>query len=136
DDNLPDALQVGNAVFDALQAFELGLSSGIKNSPAELAAALQLPRKSLTEDWLVVHEKIYPWRIEVRGPLDKGKVEAIERRLKKAVRQGANFVILQLEAEGGETKHVAATAEVLRALRDDNNLTIKTVASVPPGRAL
>ena len=40
DDNLPDALQVGNAVFDALQAFELGLSSGIKNSPGELAAAL------------------------------------------------------------------------------------------------
>src|SRR4029077_3127991 len=123
-------LQVGNAVFDALQAFELGISSGIKNSPAELAAALQLPRKSLTEDWLVVHEKVYPWRIEVRGPLDKGKVEAIERRLKKAVGQGANFLILQLDAEGGETKYVASTAQMVRNLRDDHQLPVKTVAYV------
>src|SRR5262249_3153974 len=52
DDSIPDALQVGNALFDAQQALELGLSKGIKNSPAELAAALRLPRKSLTEDWL------------------------------------------------------------------------------------
>src|SRR5262249_32016629 len=103
DDNLSDALQTGNALFDAQQALELGLATGIKNSPAELAAALRLPRKSLTEDWLVVHEKVNPWRIEVRGPLDKGKLEALERRLKKAVGQAGNFLVLQLDAEGGET---------------------------------
>jgi membrane-bound serine protease (ClpP class) len=136
DDNLPDALQVGNAVFDAQQAFALGLCSGIKNSSAELAAALHLPRKSLTEDWLVVHERVYPWRIEVRGPLDKGKLEAVERRLKKAVGQGANFIILQLDAEAGETKYVAATAQLVRGLRDDHQLPVKTVAYVPPGRSL
>ena len=136
DDQVPDYLQVGNALFDAQQALELGLSSGIKNSQAELAAALNLPRKSLTEDWLVVHEKIYPWRIEVRGPLDKGKLEALERRLKSAVSRNANFLILQLDAEGGETMHVASTAQMLRTLRDENNLPVKTVAYVPPGRAL
>jgi membrane-bound serine protease (ClpP class) len=136
DDNLPDALQMGNARFDAQQALELGLCNGIKNSAAELAAALHLPRKSLTEDWLVVHEKVYPWRIEVRGPLDKGKLEALERRLKAAVGRGANFLLLQLDAEGGETKHVASTAQMIRNLRDENRLPVKTVAYVPPGRSL
>jgi membrane-bound ClpP family serine protease len=136
DEKLPESLQVGNAVFDAQQALEVELASGIKNSPAELAAALHLPRKSLTEDWLVVHEKVYPWRVEVRGPLDRGKLEAIERRLKKAVGQGANFLILQLDAEGGETKHVASTAQIIRGLRDDNQLPVKTVAYVPAGRSL
>src|SRR5206468_3307520 len=97
DDKLPDFLQPGNALFDAPQARELGLCSGFKDSPAELAAALRLPRKSLTEDWLVVQDKVFSWRIEVRGPLDKGKVEAIERRLKVAVGKNANFILLQLE---------------------------------------
>ena len=137
DDNQPEALRRGNDVFDAQQALELGLSSGIKNSPAELATALHLPRKSLTEDWLLVHETVYPWRIEVRGPLDKGKLEAIERRLKEAVgRGGANLLILQLSAEAGETKHVASTAQMIRNLRDDNELPVKTVAYVPPGCSL
>ena len=136
DDNLPDALQVGNAVFDAQQAFELGLCSGIKNSPAELAAALHLPRKSLTEDWLVLHEKVYTWRIEVRGPLDKGKLDAIERRIKAALGRGANQLLLQLDAEIGDTRHVASTAQMIRTLRDDNQLPVKTIAWVPPGRSL
>ena len=57
--------------------------------------------------------------VEVRGPLDKGKLEAVERRLKAAVGRGANLLILQLEAEGGETKHVASTAQVIRAVTDD-----------------
>jgi len=135
DDNLPDALQVGNALFDAQQAFELGICNGIKNSAAELAASLQLPRKSLSEDWLV-GEKINPWRIEVRGPLDKGKLEAIERRLKTAVGQKANLLILQLEAQSGETKHVASTAQMIRNLRDDNQLPVKTIAYIPSGRSL
>jgi membrane-bound serine protease (ClpP class) len=136
DDNLPNALQVGNGLFDAQQAFDLGICNGIKNSAAELAASLQLPRKSLTEDWLVVHEKIFPWRIEVRGPLDQGKLEAIERRLKTAVGRGANLLILQLEAQSGETKHVASTAQMIRNLRDDNQLPVKTIAYIPPGRSL
>jgi membrane-bound serine protease (ClpP class) len=133
DDDLPDALQAGNGLFDAQQALELGLCNGIKNSPAELIAALQLPRKALNEDW---HEKWYPWRIEVRGPLDKGKLEAIERRVKAAIGRGANLLILHLDADGGETRHVASTAQVLRNLRDENRVPVKTVAYVPPGRSL
>ncbi len=132
---LPDSLQVGRSLFDARQAVELGICNGIKNSPAELAAALRLPRKSLTEDWLV-DDKVYPWRIEVRGPLDKGKLDSLERRIKKAVGQGGNLFILQLEAEGGETKHVASTAQWLRGLQADNQLPAKTIAWVPPGRSL
>ncbi len=132
---LPDELQVGRSLFDARQALDLGICNGIKNSPAELAAALRLPRKSLTEDWLV-DDKVYPWRIEVRGPLDKGKLDSLERRIKKALGQGGNLFILQLEAEAGDIKHVASTAQWLRGLLADNQFPAKTIAWVPPGRSL
>jgi membrane-bound ClpP family serine protease len=134
-EDLPDGLRGDGASFDAQQAREMGLCEGIQNTPQDVADSLRLPTKSLKEDWLVGQEK-YPWRIEVRGPLDKGKLEAIERRIKQAIGRGANYLILQLDAEEGETKHVAAAAQRLRNLRDDNNLPLKTVAYVPPGRSL
>ncbi len=134
--DLPDCLQLGNASFDARQGLEIGICAGVMNSAAELAAAFHLPRKSLTEDWLVIHDKVYPWRIEVRGPLDQGKLDALERRIKTAIGKGANLLMFQLEAEGGEVRHVASTAQMIRNLQDDNQLPVKTIAWVAPDRSL
>ena len=42
------------------------------------------------------------WRIEVKGDTDKGSMDSLERRIKRAIGQGANFIILQLEGSGGD----------------------------------
>lgn len=139
DPDLPDFLQPGNALFEPRPAADpvlgLGLCSGIKNSRAELAEALGLPRHSVVEDWLAGRTKV-PWLIEVRSPLDKGKLASLERKIGTALKYHANFILLHLDAEGGDTTHVASTAEFVRKLRDDTQMPVKTVAYVPPGRTL
>ncbi|MCI0640114.1 MAG: hypothetical protein L0Y72_29150 [Gemmataceae bacterium] len=131
----PDYLQAQNALFEPHQAMELKLCSGLKSSKADLVQALGLPRHSMVEDWLV-GRVANPIRIDVRGPLDKGKLDSLERQIGAALGQQANFILLKMDAEGGDITHVASTARFLRQLRDANDRPVKTVAYLPPGRVL
>ena len=132
----PPGLQPGQDWFDADQALELKLCRAIYNSRAEVAAALQLPRQALSEDWLAGMSKVV-WVVEVRGPLDAGKVNSLRRRINRAKSHNANYIILQLDSEGGETRDVASLANELREMKiESGTVPIKFVAWVPPGRAL
>ncbi|MCS7047299.1 MAG: hypothetical protein NZO58_13150, partial [Gemmataceae bacterium] len=132
----PPGLQPGQTMFDADQAMALKLASGIYNSRAEIREALQLPRHSLVEDWLADRTKV-PWLVEVRGPLDAGKVNSLRRRLKHVVGQGANFIMLHLDSERGEVRDVATLAKELSGLRDKSEtMPVYFVAWIPPGRSL
>jgi len=133
---LPDALRPGNSVFDASRARELGLASAFYDSKAALADALKLTSQSLSEDWLVGKQPVV-WRIDVTGTLNKASVDSLKRRLSSALGRGANFLILNLDSEGGDTTHVGALADDLRQLRVKNGShLVKKIAYVPPGRAL
>src|SRR5262249_56495411 len=59
----PAGLRHGHNIFDPDQAVQLKLCRATYNSRAELAAALQLPRQSLTEDWLAGRTKV-AWVVE------------------------------------------------------------------------
>ncbi|MBX9679629.1 MAG: hypothetical protein K2X38_12770 [Gemmataceae bacterium] len=133
---LPSGLEPGRGSFDAELAREVGLAKGTFASRAELAAALRLPRQSMHEDVLVGAVPV-AWRIEVRGHLDGGKSQSLERRIKKAVSKNANILILHIDAETGDPVHVAPLARVIRELRDDSGLRpIRTIAYIPPNRSL
>lgn len=126
----------GRSLIDAETAREIGLAQAIYESRGELVEALGLSRRSLTEDWLIDRTPV-PWRLEVRGPLDGGKVQSLERRIKAAVGRNANFIILQLESEAGDIRHVGALASQLRTLKDNTGVhPVRTVAYVPPGKTL
>lgn len=136
DNDVPPGLEPGNALFDAELAHKIGLCQALYDTRAELAAALRLPRRSLAEDWIVGQTRVV-WRVELKNATDKGSLDSLERRLKTAISRNANFIILQLEAPGGDTQHVASVANRLRTLLDNNSgQPIKTVAWVPAGASL
>ncbi len=132
----PPGLELGNALFGAKLARDVGLASAFYDSRATLAEALKLSRHSLAEDWIVGKQPIV-WRIDVTGALNKGRVDSLLRRMKSAVGRGGNLLIFNLDSEGGETTHMAALADELRRLRSrDNGPPVKKIAYIPPGRAL
>lgn len=135
DPGIPPGLEVGTTMLDADRALEYGLCKAIYNSRSALQVALKLPRRSLTEEGLL-GTTIVPWRIEVRGELDQGKLDSLRRRIKKAIGKNANVIILQLECEGGTTVDAASMARELTQLTDEQSLPVKTIAYIPPRRSL
>jgi membrane-bound ClpP family serine protease len=132
----PPGLELGNALYDAKLARDVGLARALYDTRASLAEALKLSRHSLAEDWLVGKQPIV-WRIDVNGPLNKGRVDSLLRRIKSAVGRGANLLIFNLDSEGGETAHMAALADEVRQLRERNTgRPVKKVAYIPPNRSL
>jgi membrane-bound serine protease (ClpP class) len=133
---VPSGLAIGNSSFDAGRAREFGLATAFYDSKAALATALRLSSQSLSEDWLVGKQPVV-WRIDVTGTLNKASVDSLRRRISSAVGRGANFLILNLDGEGGDTTYVPALADELRQLRVKNgSYLVKKIAYVPKGRAL
>jgi len=132
---VPPGLQPGQNMFDPEQALQLKLARALYKTRGELATALQLPRQSLVEDWLAGVTKVV-WVVEVRGPVDAAKVNSLRRRIHRAVGQQANFIILHLDSEGGDTRDVASLANDLVHLKDAAGKPVKVVAWVPPRRSL
>jgi membrane-bound ClpP family serine protease len=134
--DVPAGLEVGNAMYDARLAREVGLVGAFYDGKAALADALKLSRHSLAEDWLVGKQPI-AWRIDVTGTLNKARVDSLRRRINYAVGRGANLLILNLDTAAGETTHIADLAADLRQLRDKNGgQAVKKIAYIPPGRSL
>jgi membrane-bound serine protease (ClpP class) len=125
-----------HSTIDAVKARKIGLCEALYNKRADVAQALRLPRHALAEDWLGGRTAVAV-RIEVRGPLNKGKYESLERHVKNALSRRANLIILHLEAEEGDTQDGPSKANWLRNLHEETGgLPVKTVAWIPPGRSL
>ncbi len=132
---IPPGLEAGTTIYDARRAREYGLAKAIYNDRSALKDALCLPRRSLIEDWLV-GRTIVPWRIEVRGELDQGKLDSLRRKINRAKGQHANLIILQLDCEGGTTVDAGSAARELTQLTDEQGLPVRTIAYIPPRRQL
>jgi membrane-bound ClpP family serine protease len=135
---LPNGLARGNGLFDANLALEVKLASALYDTRIAVADALKLSRQSLSEDWFIGKTKVV-WRIDVSGPLNKGSVDSLRRRVKSAIGRGANMLIFNLDSEGGDTTHMAALADDLRQLRAnerEGGHPVRKIAYVPPGRSL
>jgi membrane-bound ClpP family serine protease len=118
--------------YSAAQAREFGLCQPFfLQSRQQVAEKYQMPAASLREDPLLGRTPI-AWRIDVRGPVDGALAETLRRRIRRAVGQHANLLVLQLECAGGETLAAQDLARYLRDLKDDKGeLPVMTVAYVP-----
>lgn len=132
---VPRGLEPGLMSYDSALAAEVGLCRAFANSRQDVQKALNLPPRSLSEDWLIGRQRpAVVWRLEISGPLDRARLDSLSRRIHSAVGRGANFLVLELKAGGGETAHVAALADELLALKDrDGAFPIKKVAWIAPG---
>ena len=135
---LPKLMELSRtqSVYDLEEAQQAGLCKARAESRTDVKDLYGLPALSLREDSLGDRTPVV-WRIEIHGALDPGKLNSLDRRIKAAVRQKANVIILHLDCEGGETMDAATMAEKLRTLTDFGGvLPVKTIAYVPPGKSL
>jgi membrane-bound serine protease (ClpP class) len=118
--------------YTAAEAQKFGLCTLLEESRAEVAEAYQLEPSSLREDPL---EGRLPnaVRIKVDQPLTKQFAATIKRLIRQAIGSRANFIILQLDSNGGDTQEARDLAEQLRSLKDDSEaqLPVMTVAYIP-----
>ncbi|MCS6849570.1 MAG: hypothetical protein NZ700_00195 [Gemmataceae bacterium] len=118
-------------LYTAAQAQKFGLCKLIKATRQEVAEAYQMSATSLREDPLDGRSPV-AWRVEVRGPVNAALRETLERRIRRAIGQGANVLILELHCAGGDTVVARDLAKFLQNLRDDaQNLPVMTIAYVP-----
>jgi membrane-bound ClpP family serine protease len=136
DKGVPPGLETRHVLLDAKQARAFDLCKAIYDTRPEVASALKLLPRSLREDFLTGRTPV-AWRIEVRGTINKARLDSLARRIKTAISRDANLLILQLDCEGGETVDAPTFAQGLRQLKDNSgNLPVTTIAYIPPGRAL
>jgi membrane-bound ClpP family serine protease len=131
----PPGLEPGSSVLPAKLLFRLDrrLATEVLPNRAAVRDLYNLPVGSVREEWLP--EQAVPYRVDVNGAIDRGRLDSLQRRLKTAVARGANVIILKLGCEGGETRDVASVARYLKELSGPAGPVV-TIAYVPPGQAL
>ena len=96
-----------------------------------MAEAYHLPPNSLREDPLLGRSPV-AWRVEVNGEVTSALEEGLKRRIRRAVGQGANLLILELHCGGGDTVAASDLAKFFRNLTDgDGKMPVMTVAYIP-----
>ena len=72
-----------------------------------------------------------PWRpirVELKGPIKAGPIDALERLIDEERRKGANFVCLWIDSPGGSPLESKGLADYLIGLSREN---VRTVAYIP-----
>jgi membrane-bound ClpP family serine protease len=119
-----------SGVYTAAEATKFGLCNLIRRDRQEVAEAYGLPPRSIAEDPLEGRTPV-AWRIDVTGAIDGALRGSLQRRVRRAIHQGANLIILQLECGGGDTTIARDLADWLRTRRDDDgNYPVMTIAYV------
>jgi membrane-bound ClpP family serine protease len=115
--------------FSADEALRFGLAQAKLDSKQEVAERFGLTPTSLRDDPLQGRAPD-AWLIKVQGPIDRGAAETLHRRILRALRQGANILILELDAAGGDFVVAGDLAKELGELTGPDGRPVVTVAFV------
>lgn len=121
-----------STLFSAAQCQEFGLcQSFFLENRLQVIEKYNLPPTSLRGDVLQGRNPVV-WRKEVRGTVNGAFDESLRRGIRRAIGQGANILILQLECSGGDLQLAQELARWFRDLKDDRKqLPVLTVAYIP-----
>jgi membrane-bound ClpP family serine protease len=116
------------ALYSVKQAKEFGLCQPqTLNSLDEVLAAYRLPRTGLFQSL----DRPAAWRVVVAGTLNGELREKTQRRVRQALAQKANLLILQLECGDGESQSAYELALFLTELNQDRTENpVETIAFV------
>lgn len=120
-------------LLDPELAQKFGLAQNVlPEDRAALAGVLKLTPRSLTEGPLLDREAKLAL-FTVRDKLYKGAVDDLKTQVKKAIKDGHNFLLFQLETGGGDTRGLGEFAVWLAELKvEGTDAPARTVAFVPP----
>jgi membrane-bound ClpP family serine protease len=119
------------ALYSFARASELGLCQPIpRNSIDEVRERYQLPPGSLYP----ALDRVVAWRVVVSGPITGELKEKVKRRVRKALGEKANLLILELACGDGESQAAHELAVFLTELNDNRRDPVETIAYVT-GRA-
>jgi membrane-bound ClpP family serine protease len=111
--------------FNLIQATTLDTRRAVKDW-------YDMPEASLHED-LLEGRTPKAFRVVVHGSFTRPLEEAVKRRLSRAVGQGANLFVLQLDCGGGDPIVAGDLADFLRNLKDNSGQhPVMTVAYITP----
>jgi len=117
-----------DGVFSGAQARALNLlvTQTAEDRP-EVASIYQLPRESIREDPTFGNEP-KARRIRLAGEIRPMTAELLSRQVNRAVADGVNLIVLEIDSPGG---HLGATQHVCYQLLDLDPKQVRVVAYVP-----
>lgn len=118
------------ALYSSQDARKYNLCQQIRDTRQEVAELYQLPATSLREDPLQGRSPV-AYKMVLRGEVNKAFDERVRRQIGYCVRKGANTIVLQIEAGGGNFDVAAELAEFFRTLKGRDELPVVTIAFVP-----
>jgi membrane-bound serine protease (ClpP class) len=119
------------ALYSFDQASKLGLCQPMPcNNIDEALARYRLPRASLYP----ALDRPSAWRIVLNRPINGEMTERVKRRVRQALGDKANVLILELACGGGESEAAYDLAVFLSELNDNRREPVETIAFVT-GRA-
>jgi membrane-bound ClpP family serine protease len=124
----PEAPDGAIGLFNAAQLRDLGLSRGTFQTRQDLLEAFGLTAAAMKDDPLGGRAPV-AFRATLKGAIDAGKKEEVERLVKGVVGQKGNVLFLQLECAGGDLQAARDLAERLRRFEAEDELLI--VAFIP-----
>ena len=114
-------------LYSFAQARDLGLCQPIpRHTIDEVRERYQLPAASLYP----ALDRITAWRFILRGPINGEMKERVKRRVRQALGQKANLLILELACGGGESEAAHELAVFLTELNDNRRDPVETIAYV------
>ncbi|MHB1426830.1 MAG: NfeD family protein [Gemmataceae bacterium] len=119
------------AFYSFDRASKLGLCQPMPcNNIDAVRERYQLPRASLYP----ALDRLVAWRIVLKGPINGEMRERVKRRVRQALGEKANLLILELSCGGGESEAAHDLAVFVSQLNDNRREPVETIAFVT-GRA-
>ncbi len=115
------------ALYSFDQASKVGLCQPMPcNTIDEALGRYRLPRSSLYP----ALDRLVAWRIVLRGQINGAMKERVERRVRQALGEKANVLILELACGGGDSTAANELAIFLSELGDNRREPVETIAYV------
>ncbi|HEY7327901.1 MAG TPA: NfeD family protein [Gemmataceae bacterium] len=118
------------ALYSFDQASKLGLCQQMPcNNIDEALDRYRLPRTSL----FPTLDRHHAWRIVLKGPINAEMIERVKRRVRQALGDKANVLIVELACGGGDSGAAYDLARFLSDLNDNRRDPVETIAYVTRG---
>jgi membrane-bound ClpP family serine protease len=125
---VPDLGPGETALYAFIKAKDLNLCQPVpRASLDEVRERYHLPRSSLYQPL----DRVNAWRIKVEGPINGELQEKVQRRIRRALGQKADLIILQLACSDGDADVAHELGLFLATINDNRpNNPVETVAFV------